>query len=413
MQIRPGDSVSIEKRVSELTSKVSWRVIIWVGGKPALSQTFHRYKDAQEFERDQKRRLERGEGLLDLAGSKKTVAWWADRFTDLRGDVAPSTSKREDSLLRTHVLPEFGNLPVRMIVRSKVQGWVNDLSTRRSPSTARLALGVLRSVLNVAVNDHALAVNPVENIIVHGVRPGKPRVLTPQQIASLVSEVGTAQDEALVLVLAYLGLRWGEATAVVWSDFGKDGFVVRIDKAFRLGEQTSVELGPTKTHQHRLVPVPAFVRQRLLDLWSTRFESGSPVTEWPAVGKHGQRKVFVTSTGTGLSNQNFRNRVLTPACKRAGIIPPVTPHQLRDSYASLSVASGVSIAALSANLGHSTPTTTLRHYVDALPAEREQVAVSLNALAADAALRGPASLPLPEDSGGSSKLTAEHQQDSN
>ena len=70
-----GDPVSVEKRVSERTGKVSWRVIIWVGGKPAVSRTFHRRQDAEVFEREEYRRLERGEGLLDPVGAKRSVAW--------------------------------------------------------------------------------------------------------------------------------------------------------------------------------------------------------------------------------------------------------------------------------------------------------------------------------------------------
>lgn len=382
-------------------------MIIWVGGKQAVTQTFSRRKDAEEFEREQKRRLERGEGLLDVSGSKESVAVWADRYVDLRTEVAPATRKREDSLLRTHVLPAFGNLPVRLLVRSKVQRWVNDLTQRRSPSTARLALGVLRAVVQVAVDDRALAVNPVAKIVVHGVAPGKPRVVSHEQIASLVNELAAPRDKALVLLLAYMGLRWGEATALVWSDFSADGFIVSVDKAYRRGEDTPVELGPTKTHQRRVVPVPEFVRAQLMVLWAQRFEHGAERSVWPAVGKRASVKVFVTSAGTELSNGNFRNRVLSPASKRAGIAPAVTPHQLRDSYASLSVAAGASVAAVSRNLGHGQVTTTLRHYVDALPTERAAVAVALSSRAVDAALSGPAPLPLPEDSGGSGKLTAD------
>jgi hypothetical protein len=249
-----GDPVSIEKRVSAHTGRVTWRVIIWVGGKPAVSQTFSRREDAATFEREQKRRLERGEGLLDVVGARRPVSWWADRYVDLRPEVAPATVKREDSLLRNHVLPEFGNLPVKMISRAAVQQWVNELTKRRSPSTARLALGVLRAVVSTAVDDRALSVNPVAKVTVHGVKPGKPRPLSHQQIAALVHEVGTEQDKVLILTLAYLGLRWGEATALRWSDFQQEGFVVSVDKAYRVGAETPVELGPTKTHERRGVP---------------------------------------------------------------------------------------------------------------------------------------------------------------
>ncbi|MGO1381001.1 tyrosine-type recombinase/integrase [Corynebacterium sp. AOP36-E1-14] len=388
--------MSVEKRVSDRTGKVSWRAIIWVGGRSAVSQTFRRRQDAEAFEREGYRRLERGEGLLDPVGAKKSVAWWADRYTALHSDVAPATVQREDSLLRTHVLPKFGRLPVSMLRRSDVQAWVNELAKRRSPSTARLALGVLRGVLRVAVDDRALAVNPSEKITVRGVKPGKPRVVSHEQIAGLVKAVPAKQDEALILVLAYMGLRWGEAAALVWSDLVSDGFVASVSKAVRRGDESYMEVGPTKTHQRRVVPVPELVRVKLLELWSERYGDGSALKQWPEVAPWGRELVFISSVGGELSNANWRNRVLIPACEQAGIEPAATPHQLRDSFASLSVAAGASIAAVSKNLGHGQVSTTLRHYIDVLPAEQAAVAVSLNTAAAAAASRVPTLLPLPE-----------------
>ena len=123
---------------------------------------------------------------------------------------------------------------------------------------------------------------------------------------------------------------------------------------------------------------------------------GSQLEQWPEESAGRTELVFTSSVGGELSNANWRNRVLIPACKQAGIEPAVTPHQLRDSYASLAVSAGASIAALSRNLGHGQVSTTLRHYVDALPAEQAAVAVSLNAAAADAAYGIPTLLPPPK-----------------
>jgi integrase len=82
--------------------------------------------------------------------------------------------------------------------------------------------------------------------------PRKPepdkRYLTHAQVADLAAECG--EHDALVLVLAYCGLRWGEATALKWCD-------VDFDRA-RIEVRASVErvngvhrMGPTKTHETR------------------------------------------------------------------------------------------------------------------------------------------------------------------
>ena len=60
-------------------------------------------------------------------------------------------------------------------------------------------------------------------------------------------------------------------------------------------------------------------------------------------------------------NSNFRHRFFDPAVTRAGLAP-LTPHDLRDTAASLAVAAGASVKAVQRMLGHASAAMTLDVY---------------------------------------------------
>ena len=62
-----------------------------------------------------------------------------------------------------------------------------------------------------------------------------------------------------------------------------------------------------------------------------------------------------------LDPANYRNRTLRDLCKTAGI-EKVGPHMLRDTYASQLLSAGITLAYVSAQLGHADVAITARSY---------------------------------------------------
>jgi len=66
--------------------------------------------------------------------------------------------------------------------------------------------------------------------------------------------------------------------------------------------------------------------------------------------------------GGPLRNSNFRRSVWDPAVKASGMPADLVPHDLRDTAASLMIASGASIKAIQRALGHASAAMTLDTY---------------------------------------------------
>jgi integrase len=289
--------------------------------------------------------------------------WYTSKSVRLKG----KTLEGYRSLLDTHVLPQWRNTAVGDIDWQSIQKWIAQLTktkpTRRkndglSALRVNQAYNVFRQVLGYAVRSRMLSANPATDIDL----PRKPvsdkRYLTHQQVADLAAQCG--EHDALVLVLAYCGLRFGEVTALKCRD-------VHLERA-RIEVHSSVErvngqyrIGPTKTHERRSVPIPP----PIVELLRQRIGSYSP-----------DRLVFPGADGY-LKNHEFR-KVFNPAATKAGVAG-LAPHELRHTCASLAIRSRASIKTVQRLLGHATATMTLDNYGHLYPDELDQVAQQMGA----------------------------------
>ena len=131
--------------------------------------------------------------------------------------------------------------------------------------------------------------------------------------------------------------------------------------------------GTPKTHQHRSVVVPRFIREDL----------GRQLA-----GKAPADLVFASRAGTPLRVQNFRRDWFDRAAHAVGL-SGLTPHELRHTAASLAIASGASVKGVQSMLGHASAQMTLDRYGHLFPDELDAVADRLDAARADQVLTEP------------------------
>jgi integrase len=124
-------------------------------------------------------------------------------------------------------------------------------------------------------------------------------------------------------------------------------------------------LSPVKDHQARTVPIPAIVSGELAD-----YKAHS----------HPDRLVFPSEKGTPLRNRNWRRDVFDSAVEALGL--KITPHNLRDTAASLAIQEGASVVAVARLLGHESAATTLNHCAGLFPTDLDDIAPRLNACGA-------------------------------
>lgn len=354
---------SVQRRTSELTNgstSTRWRARYRDRRGVEVERSFGRRVDAQRWIDAATASIVRGD-YVDPRAGMITVGEWAGKWLDAQAHLKPATRSGYAGVLRRYVLPAWADRPLVDVQHAEVAGWVSSLGSRGlAASTVRHAHRVLSQVLGMAVRDGRLARNVADGVPLPRARRAQPRFLTHAEVEQLAAEC-PAPFDLFVRVLAYTGLRFGEATALRAARV--DLMRRRVQVVEAVAEVDGVLVyGTPKTHQERSVPLPRFLIDPLAELLA---------------GRRGDELVFTTAVGAPLRNTNFRHRVFDPAVRRAGL-DHVTPHDLRDTAASLAVSAGANVKAVQRMLGHASAAMTLDVYADLFSDDLDAVGVAMN-----------------------------------
>jgi integrase len=295
---------------------------------------------------------------LGRVAVKELAAEWLARK---RQATAPSHYRMIESAWRVHVSQRWSRVAVADIDRLGIEAWVSEMSVKGGGATTILrAHGVLSGILADAVKSKRLSANPASGIDNLPRKIARRHVyLSAQDVQRLADESG--EHRALVLALAYTGIRWGEAIALRVRDveFLRRRLSIH-ENAVQLGIDHAV--GPTKGHTARSVPVPAFVLDEL-----------SVLCQGKALGD----LVFPSPRGGFLPRPKSSGGWFAAAVAKAGV-QSITPHDLRHTCASLAVSAGVNVLALQRMLGHTSAKVTLDTYADLFDEDLDAVGVTLD-----------------------------------
>lgn len=374
----------------ERTSAGTYKVVIDLGRDPAgkrvrYRKTFKTLKAAQKGVRDVLSQRDHG---VAVDPSRLTVGEWIAAWLTrhlVEGHITDVTYARYEAVVRVHVDPVLGALPIQQLRRDHVldlrAGMIAGSDGRRaqSPASVKKTLGVLRQALGEATKSGVLLTNPADLVKAPPIpSTDEQRALTQDEIALLLSAAsGTRFDVPIRLTLA-TGLRRGELLALRWSELDLDEGRLNVWQTvsyakgkFRFHEpksrsRRSIGLSPTSRQ---------LLRRHRLEQNERRLAAS---VDW-----HHPDLVFPSSIGTVWSFRRFYLDYRS-VLSRSEItdIATVKWHTLRHSAASQWIAAGASVFEVARRLGHSSTATTERVYAHLLPRQDDTAARALDHLLA-------------------------------
>lgn len=345
------------------------------GGK----RGFERKRDAERWLADVESSRAKG-AYIDPRAAKVTVGTLGPIWLEAKkSSMKPSSFAPVNTAWRLRVEPTWGGWAVADIRHTDVRAWVAKLTSEHGATVTIRTFGVLAGILDDAVYDGRLPVNPARlgRIGLPRKTRGRHGYLTHQEVLQLAQNSGSRA--LLVLTLAYTGIRWGEAAALRVED---------IDVARgRLHVHTNavevhgtIHVGTTKSHKGRLVAVPRFLLERLV-ADTRKLER----TDLVFPGPDGS---YMRRTRASSGSKSWFKTALTEAD-----LPAMTIHDLRHTAASLAVQSGANVKTVQRMLGHTSAAMTLDVYSDLFDEDLDAVASALDAAARAAGVDQAGSTP--------------------
>lgn len=340
--------------------RTKWRARYRSPDGTERSKTFDRKLDAERWLASVETAKAQG-SWVDPAAGRITLEEWSVRWLATLGHLKPKTVEGYRSILRSRVLPEFGPAPLHRLSPMSIQTWVSAMASEGlSPSRIRQCVHVLRPMLAAAVAEGRLARNPASHITLPRLPQTEMPFLTPDQLADVLDH--TAPHYRLPLTtLAITGLRYGELAAlrIGRCDLETSRLIVA-EAVVTVGGR--LVYGAPKSHQHREVALPGFLR----DLLAHHIADRAP-----------DQLVFEDHRGGPLRYRYVLRSIWHRALEAAGVAPAGL-HALRHTAATLLIAQGAHPKAIQSHLGHVSITVTLDRYGHLLPDQADDLARRLD-----------------------------------
>lgn len=248
--------------------------------------------------------------------------------------------------------------PINKITKEMLVNWRNTLKTSGiATRTANRGMGYIRSVFSYANEIYGL---PNNGSVLKSFRLTKEdkqemEVWSPQEFSRFLEYVPDGYYKAYFAFLFWSGCRRSEALAVCRDDF--QGNTVRIWRSI-------------KHYSNGFLPLKTDTSERTISLDKKTMELLDPfIADAHPFVFGGHRSLPITNV----------QREFTAAIKASGV-KPIRIHDLRHSHASLLIASGVPVLAVSKRLGHSSVNITLNTYAHLLQKTEDEMIETIDTL---------------------------------
>jgi integrase len=338
-------------------------------------------KEAQRAEREILSQRDAGsyvEPTRQTLGAYLTGEW----LPAIRATVRPSTWTSYETLVRLHVAPHLGPVPLRQVTPAGLNGLYATLaeSGRRdgsgglSPRTVRYVHTILRRAFGDAVRWGLLARNPVALADPPRQARVEMQAWTAEQAAAFLAAIAAERLYPAFHLALLTGMRRGEILGLRWADVDLDAGRLAVRQT-RVDVGYEVVVSEPKTARSR--------RQVALDggtgavLRSWRATQAAERLAW-GPGWEDNGLVFTREDGTPVHPQTL-TRTFDELVRRSGL-PRIRFHGCRHTWATCALAAGVPLWDVSDALGHSSIAITSDIYRHAIPGRAEQAAARVAGL---------------------------------
>lgn len=299
--------------------------------------------------------------------SRMTLGEWLERWMEDYGaaTLRPNTLRSYEQFIRCYIKPYLGDKIVSRVTRMDIQklyrklkheGRVHEHPEYGHELSDTMVLRIhamLHRCLKDAEAAHVIARNPTDGAAVPKANHRPKQILTKEQMDIFLAAVDRNEIwRDFFYTELTTGLRRGEICGLMWQDFDEKAGTLKILRSVNVPKAGELEIGETKTSQgRRTIRLPPSTVQRLKE------RRKHAVSQWIFPEPLAPEKPVRPSAA-----YYWMKRIL----REAGL-PAIRFHDLRHTFATHALTSGVDAKTLSGILGHTNASFTLDTYTHVTP----------------------------------------------
>lgn len=305
----------------------------------------------------EKLKRQRGETFRDYSAK-----WLVARRTSRGEPLKPRTLSEYRRYLDNHLLPAFGDFPMKSLRSGAVEEWYDGMGPQ-TPTERAHCYQLLRAICTTATEDKVMPANPCAIKGAGLVRAAKKMVPATLEELQAITAAMPERLRLAVLLGSWCALRYGEVAELRRGDIDLKNNVVNVTRGVTWPDGVATIGTPKSAAGVRPVDIPPHLLPAIRDHLDNHTGKAKTALLFPAVnGGHMHPRTF--------------GKAFDKARAEAGR-PDLTFHMLRHTGAVLAAQTGATLAELMERLGHSTPGAALR-YQHAAKGRGAEIAASLS-----------------------------------
>ena len=328
------------------------------------------------IEKLKKLQSEHNEAAPDKLKSNMRFGDWMNYWYEnhSKPTIRPSTQKGYEALINGHAIPGLGHIPLNKLTQADCQKFLNEMKNNgrkshrdtkgaaMSERSVRLCHLVIRMSLDRAVKDGLIKKNPILGVKLPQAEQKEMKVLTKAEIQRFLIQAKEEGLYELFLLELTTGLRRGEILALTWSDLNFETGELHISKqATLVSGKITISEPKTKAAFRTIILPPVMeevIREYQKDAFSHLMFPSRLKPDQPIDPGHIRKRLQVILERAGCKKIRF--------------------HDLRHTFATMSLEHGMDLKTLSTIIGHVSAKTTLNIYTHITSEMQENAAASID-----------------------------------
>jgi len=354
----------------------NWAIVVNTGKDASTGKYRQQWISVKGTRKDAEKRQAEVLHQMDTGAfvrpSKLTVADFMEQWLNahVRPNLAPRTVEGYEHIVRRHIIPALGPIPITQLKPEHLQKFYADLRTKGkrsggkglSPRTVRYAHVTLHAACKSAIRWGLLSRNPVDAVDPPRQEQHEMHTLDELQVDRMLEAAKSTPYHALFYLAIYTGMRRSELLALRWCDVDLTLGEVSVSRSVHHLRDGSTVFRPPKTSKgKRMIALPptasAVLRNHREQQRVVSAIFGRPVVEDDLVfGQAGGRSMLpdtVTHAWIKLVRRNG--------------LRDIRFQDLRHTHASLMLKQGIHPKIVQERLGHSSIKMTLDTYSHVVP----------------------------------------------
>lgn len=341
-----------------------WEISIELPRDPKTGKRRRHWETVHGTKRQAAARLaELAQHLLHGGGAPTSMTvkeWLEEWLRQHQAEVRATTFERTERIVKNALIPAFGHFRLSQLKPASIsRTYARWREEGVKPSTVRTRHQVLARALRDAVRLELLPYAPTDRVRQPRAERRVPRI-EPETMRKIVDSLSSLPPmiRAFFTLIAYTGLRRGEAAGLQWSDVDLEGRTITIRRNLTATPSRAVVIHEPKTKAGtRVVPLAEPAAEALREWRRVQLEMRL------AAGPEWKGDDWVFTEADGLKSPETFTMSWVRHARKIGV--DLRLHDLRHGAATLMAAAGVPPRVIADLLGHAKPSFTLDVYASA------------------------------------------------